>query len=41
MVNCYIINSLLGDNNAVISVKSNFISVPIIFNTDLVKRDLS
>lgn len=41
MVNWHITDSLVGDNNAVMSVKSNFISVPKIFNTDLVKRDLS
>lgn len=41
MVNWHIINSLVGDNNTVTSIKSNFISVPIIFNLALIKKDSS
>lgn len=37
VVNLHIINELVGDNNTVISVKSNFISVSI-FNTAFVLK---
>jgi len=33
MVYLYTINSLVGDNSTVIVVKSNFISLSIVFNT--------